>query len=114
MASAVANIIGNLILVPSLGAKGAAISTGLAYVIFFLTRTYFGNRFYKIEVKYVKFFISVISVYVLATISSIYRFNTLILIVTILSSGIVIFMYRNVIRDILSMVKSILKYKTNN
>lgn len=114
VASAVANIIGNLILVPSLGAKGAAISTGLAYVIFFLTRTYFGNRFYKIEVKYVKFFISIISVYVLATISSIYRFNTLILIVTILSSGIVIFMYRNVIRDILSMVKSILKYKTNN
>ena len=111
VSSAVTNIIGNLILVPYLGAKGAAISTGLAYVVFFVTRSYFGNKLYKVEVKYAKFFISVISVYVLATISSIYKFNTIILVVTILSTFVVLFMYKNVIKDFFTIIKSMLKGK---
>lgn len=40
----VINLIGSIILVPYLGAKGAAISTGLSYIIFFLCRTYFSNK----------------------------------------------------------------------
>ena len=40
----ITNLIGNIILVPYLGAKGAAISTGLSYIIFFLCRTYFSNK----------------------------------------------------------------------
>lgn len=109
--SAITNIVGNLILVPSMGAKGAAISTGLAYVVFFISRTYLGNKFFKVEVKYFKFFVSVISVYVLATISSIYKFNILILIVTIISVLIVLIMYRNVVGDIFNMIKKILMGK---
>lgn len=111
VASAIANIIGNLILVPYLGAKGAAISTGLAYIIFFITRSYFGNKFYKIDVKYGKLFVSVICVYILAGISSIYKFNTLIFVVTILSSGFVLFIYRNVVKDIINIIKPIIKGK---
>ncbi|WP_195263769.1 oligosaccharide flippase family protein [Clostridium sp. 1001275B_160808_H3] len=111
VASAIANIIGNLILVPHLGAKGAAISTGLAYVVFFVTRSYFGNKLYKVEVKYAKFFVSVISVYILATISSIYKFNNIILVFTILSTSVVLFMYKNVIKDIFTIIKSMLKGK---
>lgn len=38
------NLIGNIILVPYLGAKGAAISTGLSYIIFFSCRTYFSSK----------------------------------------------------------------------
>lgn len=38
------NIIGNLILVPKFGAKGAAISTGIAYILFFSMRTYFAKK----------------------------------------------------------------------
>ena len=40
----ITNLIGNIILVPYLGAKGAAISTGLSYIIFFSCRTYFSNK----------------------------------------------------------------------
>ena len=109
--SAITNIVGNLILVPAMGAKGAAISTGLAYVVFFISRTYLGNKFFKVEVKYFKFFISVISVYVLATISSIYKFNILVLIATIISVLIVLIMYRNVVIDIFNMIKKILMGK---
>ena len=38
------NVLGNIILIPYLGAKGAAISTGLSYIIFFSFRTYFSTR----------------------------------------------------------------------
>ena len=40
----VMNILGNLLLVPILGAKGAAISTGFSYILFFILRTYFSIR----------------------------------------------------------------------
>lgn len=40
----IVNLIGNIILVPYLGAKGAAISTGLTYILFFYCRTYFSNK----------------------------------------------------------------------
>ena len=42
--ASVSNFIGNLLLVPYLGAKGAAISTGLSYIIFFSARTYFSTK----------------------------------------------------------------------
>lgn len=42
--SSLFNLLGNLILVPYLGAKGAAISTGVSYIIFFSARTYFSNK----------------------------------------------------------------------
>ena len=39
-----ANFIGNMILVPYFGARGAAISTGIAYIVFFSSRTYFSIK----------------------------------------------------------------------
>ncbi|MDH6457280.1 O-antigen/teichoic acid export membrane protein [Fusobacterium sp. PH5-7] len=41
---AVINVIGNILLIPKLGAKGAAISTGISYIILFYLRTYFSNK----------------------------------------------------------------------
>ena len=41
---AIFNIIGNILLVPKYGAKGAAISTGISYIIFFSLRTYFALK----------------------------------------------------------------------
>ena len=40
----ISNFIGNIILVPYFGARGAAISTGIAYIIFFSSRTYFSIK----------------------------------------------------------------------
>lgn len=103
--SAISNIIGNLILVPSLGAKGAAISTGLAYVVFFIARTYFGNKNYNIKINIGKFLICTLSVYILAAYSSIYKFNYVILLLSLLSISLILFMYRKII---IAVVKSII------
>lgn len=40
------NILGNFILVPHLGAIGAAIATSVSYLLFFLLRTFFSRRFW--------------------------------------------------------------------
>lgn len=109
--AAITNIVGNLILVPSLGAKGAAISTGIAYMVFFITRTYLGNKFFKVKVNYLKFFISIILIYILAIISSIYKFNMIILEVTILNVIVICLLYRNVIIECMNLIKNKIKKK---
>jgi len=45
----ITNIIGNVLLVPQLGCQGAAISTGLSYIMFFALRTFFSNKYYYID-----------------------------------------------------------------
>ena len=106
--SAIFNVVGNLLLVPKLGAKGAAISTGLAYVIFFLSRTYYAGKLYKIKFYMRRFWICTISVYILAAYSSIYKFNYVILFLSVFSTILVIVMYRKIIVD---LILSILKKK---
>lgn len=51
--TAIFNIIGNIVLVSKFGAKGAAISTGIAYILFFTLRTYLARRLidYKFNLK---------------------------------------------------------------
>ena len=53
----ITNLIGNTMLVPSLGSEGAAISTGISYIVFFVSRTFISNRYYPVDWKLNKFWI---------------------------------------------------------
>lgn len=101
--SALSNIIGNLLLVPKYGATGAAISTGLAYVVFFITRTYYSRKFYNVKFYMTRFWISIALVYILAAYSSLYKFDYIILLLTIFSTITVIFLYREIIMKSLTI-----------
>lgn len=50
------NIIGNYLLVPKFGGKGAAISTSISYIIYFIIRTHISKYFYNISYNLVKFY----------------------------------------------------------
>ncbi|WP_276944337.1 lipopolysaccharide biosynthesis protein [Faecalibaculum rodentium] len=64
------NLIGNMSLVPPLGPRGAAISTGLSYIVFFLSRTYFSNINHYINYQLKK-------IYILITLAVLYAlYNT--------------------------------------
>lgn len=52
----ITNIIGNTILVPEYGCQGAAISTGISYIVFFTLRTVFSNRYFYVDYKLKKFY----------------------------------------------------------
>lgn len=55
--SCAVNLIGNTILVPKLGCQGAAMSTGVSYIVFFTMRTFLSNRYFKVDFKLGKFYL---------------------------------------------------------
>lgn len=66
----ITNIIGNTILVPRFGPQGAAISTGISYMVFFTLRTVLSNRYFYVNFRLKAF-------YLLTAVSAIYAlYNT--------------------------------------
>lgn len=103
--AAIFNIIGNIILVPKYGAIGASVSTGLAYIVFFIARTILSNKYYKVNYNLTRFTIATISTYILATYSSFYRFNNIIVILSLVSMIIICILYKDILKEILNFVK---------
>lgn len=97
----IVSIIGNIILVPIYGASGAAVSTGLSFILFFMMRTHISLKYYKVDygLKRVYFLIICLSLYALQSMFwSQYLwtyFSGILLIVLILV------MYKNEIKGIL-------------
>ncbi len=50
------NLAGNILLVPRLGCRGAAISTGLSYIVFFALRTLLSNRCFPVSFGLPRFY----------------------------------------------------------
>ncbi|MDK0538610.1 oligosaccharide flippase family protein [Clostridium perfringens] len=95
--SALVNLMGNIILVPGLGAKGAAISTGVSYIVFFTARTLISKRLYYVDYNLRKFYISTILVTVLALYASFNTSMLLLILLGILVLIIVCFIYREIL-----------------
>lgn len=70
-----ANIMGNTILVPRLGCQGAAISTGISYIVFFTLRTILSNKFFYVDYKLKKFYVLTLVTCVYAFYNTFSRFN---------------------------------------
>ena len=107
--SAVFNLIGNLILVPKYGAKGAAISTGIAYIIFFISRTYISNRYYKVNYSLGKFAIATTFTYILATYSSFNKFNSIILLLSTVLVSTIILLYKEEFNEGIKFIRNSIK-----
>lgn len=104
--SAIFNLIGNSILVPRFGATGAAISTGLAYIIFFIARTYFSVKLYNVNYGLTKFSISTILVYILAAYSSFYRFNIVIVGLALINLIVIAILYKDILFKLIKIINS--------
>ena len=64
------NYIGNSILVPMLSERGAAISTGISFIIYWGIRTYISHRLFRVDYGIVKFMISTVFLMIYETIRS--------------------------------------------
>ena len=69
----ITNLIGNTILVPYFGAKGAAISTGISYILFFYLRTYFSTKLMNFGFNLKRIYFSIILMIIYALILSFYK-----------------------------------------
>ncbi len=97
LVSAVVNLIGNIILVPNLGAKGAAVSTGLSYIVFFSARTLISKKLYYVDYNLRKFYIATILVTMLALYASFNTSMTLLILLGLLVLILVCLIYREVL-----------------
>lgn len=102
--SAVFNLIGNLILVPRFGAIGAAISTGLSYIVFWGARTYFSQKYYKVKFELKKFILAIVILYILASYSSFHSFNYIIFFGSVAIGIIYIILYRKTLKRIINFI----------
>jgi O-antigen/teichoic acid export membrane protein len=75
LVSCITNIIGNTILVPIYGCKGAAISTGLSYIVFFTLRTIISNKYFYVDFKLRKFYLLTCCTVIYALYNTFIRFN---------------------------------------
>ncbi|WP_346931105.1 oligosaccharide flippase family protein [Clostridium sp.] len=98
------NVVGNSILVPILGSKGAAISTGLAYIIFYYARTLISIRLYKVDYHIGRTTIAIVAMLVLALYSSFREFSMVTVIIGAIVILIVLFLYRNTIKSMIDMI----------
>jgi len=73
--SCIVNLIGNSILVPIYGCQGAAISTGLSYIVFFTMRTVLSNKYFYVDFKLKKMYLLTAVVCLYALYNTFVKFN---------------------------------------
>lgn len=108
---AVLNILGNLLLIPYLGAKGAAISTGLVYIVFFSLRTYFSLKEIKFRFNLKRFYLSTAIVTSYAIYLTFNELGKSGILLGILLIGIVLGIYFEVIKEIFFMIQKVVRNK---
>lgn len=75
--SCITNFIGNWILTPLMGARGAAFSTGVSYIVFFAMRTILANRVFYVDYSLKKFTIVSVALFLFAYYGSMHYFSTI-------------------------------------
>ncbi len=106
LVSCVANIIGNAILVPLYGTQGAAISTGLSYIIFLLVRTYLSERYFHVGYNLKKFFVILFCLIIFSFYNIFNSFDYISLILYIVNILVLLVLYKN---SVISGIKLLLE-----
>ena len=106
--SCLVNFVGNWILTPLMGPQGAALSTGLSYIVFFILRTSFANRVFYVDYGLPRLTISVSALLAFAVFTSNTVFSLWYLIGYFLVMTIIIIAYRKNLRQAIQYAGSIL------
>lgn len=108
---AIINIIGNILLIPKIGALGAAISTSISYIIFLIMRTLISNKLYPVDYPIKELFVSISLTFFYSMLVSFYNIFFLNIFFGVFIILIEIVLFQNEVRIILvSLKKSINNY----
>lgn len=108
--TSIMNILGNFLLIPKFGAKGAAISTGIAYIFLFLIKNYFSNKLMRIEYVSKKIYVSISLLFIYALILTFYNNIYLTVILGISLECFLIFIYLPILQDLyFKYIKNLLR-----
>lgn len=95
------NLIGNLLLVPSLGAKGAAISTGVSYFGLLILRTIISQKFFKVNYHLFKMSFTAIMLIIYASYATFYTNRMLHYLIGILLLILISALYYRFLKEII-------------
>lgn len=113
----IVNFFGNLWLTPLMGAQGAAISTGISYVVFFALRTAMANRVFKVNYRMKSFSLVIATLFIFAVYGSSHAFSVIQLLMFFGVIGVVAVAYNKdfvyAMQTGIKFVKKILSRKTN-
>lgn len=107
--SLIINVVLSFTLIPIFGMEGAALSIGISYISFYLTRTYFGLKHFPFDIKF-KETISII-VLLLVWIILIMLFDNKLILITgaIIIFNILVIVFREEVSKILILIRKKLK-----
>lgn len=94
----VINIVGNTILVPHMGARGAAISTGISYIIFYTMRTLISRHYYPVDYSMKSCYLATAVVSVYAFYNTTHRIDWISVLGYVACVGVVMLLYRDAVK----------------
>lgn len=109
LVACITNAAGNMLLVPRFGGKGAAISTGISYIVFFTMRTVLSNRYFPVEYALKRFYLLTFTVSIYALYNTFIHFNAGSVIGFLICIGILVTLYRKTVLWCLQYLINLLK-----
>lgn len=102
------NLLGNILLVPYLGAKGAAISTAVSYILFFYLRTFFSNKLINFEFDLKRVYLIIFLLFIYALLLSFYDNILFTILIGMLLEILVLLIYLPTLKEVyFKYIKSI-------
>lgn len=105
----VTNFIGNWLLTPWLGPKGAAISTGFSYIVYFAMRTILSNKVFYVDYKLHKLVFMIVLLVAFAMYGSNHSFSILQVCFFAIYTGILLLVYFSEFKDAMVYGKQLLR-----
>lgn len=109
--SCIVNIIGNICLVPMLGGKGAAISTGWSYILFFIMRTIISHRYYKVPFAFLKLITVLILFVLFLGYNSFFATSILVIIGYVIFVGLICVIYNKRLKELVYVLVDYIRKK---
>ena len=85
-------------LIPIYGGRGAAISTGIAYITFFVMRTLFSNRYYYVDYSLMRFSILSVSSIIFAAYATFHAIDVVSVFLYMCVLSIMLYLYRDSVK----------------
>lgn len=98
------NLVLNICLIPILGAKGASISTGVSYIVFYMLRTVLSNHYFPVGYRQDKFILATITAIAYAIFSSFTSFSMWTVPLYIVCLIILSVLYKDVLSELVKIL----------
>lgn len=100
--SCIFNIIGNVFLIPIIGYKGAAVSTGLSYILYFYLNTLVSRKLYYIDYDIWKVSLLIVLLSIFAFYNTFYSSLWISIFLYIISLGVMYMIYKKTIYELIN------------